>query len=71
LRKDWCKMCVKIFNQIHVKDRESSGKNKKRVLNVIRFLFVSISQMTRQRRIMRKMRNNNILTEYIDVHRSK
>jgi hypothetical protein len=64
-------MCVKIFNQIHVKDRESSGKNKKRVLNVIRFLFVSISQMTRQRRIMRKMRNNNILTEYIDVHRSK
>jgi hypothetical protein len=71
LRKDWCKMCVKIFNQIHEKERERR-KNKKRVPNVIRFLFfVSISQMTRQRCIMRKMRNNNILTEYIDVHRSK
>jgi hypothetical protein len=34
-------------------------------------LFVSISQITRQNCIMRKMRNNNVIPEYIDVHRSK
>jgi hypothetical protein len=39
LRKDWCKMFVKIFNRIHEKIERDRWKNKKRVPNVIRFLF--------------------------------